>query len=49
MRTWLRHPPGGKPLAPKPKWISNSGVAIVREKVEEVRLDDPKESNRPGG
>ena len=31
VRTWLRHPPGGKPLAPKPRWISNSGISIVRD------------------
>jgi GT2 family glycosyltransferase len=49
VRTWLRHPPGGKPLAPKPKWISNSGVAIVREKTDEIRLEETtEESNRPG-
>lgn len=49
VRTWLRHPPGGKPLAPKPKWISNAGVSIVRDTVDEIRLtDSSEESNRPG-
>ena len=41
VRTWLRHPPGGKPLAPKPRWISNSGISIVRKAADqELRLDD---------
>jgi hypothetical protein len=49
VRTWLRHPPGGKPMAPKPKWVSNSGITVIREPKEEksqplpadeVRLDD---------
>ena len=49
VRTWLRHPPGGKPLAPKPKWISNAGVSIVRDTVDEIRLaEGSEESNRPG-
>ncbi|HYN37428.1 MAG TPA: DUF2304 family protein [Actinomycetota bacterium] len=49
VRTWLRHPPGGKPLAPKPKWISNSGVTIAREAVEEeVRLDEAGKRNVSG-
>jgi hypothetical protein len=48
VRTWLRHPPGGKPMAPKPRWVSNSGITVIREPQEEkgelpadeVRLDD---------
>jgi glycosyltransferase involved in cell wall biosynthesis len=50
VRTWLRHPPGGKPMAPKPRWVSNSGITVVRESrkgettqelpADEVRLDD---------
>jgi hypothetical protein len=49
VRTWLRHPPGGKPMAPKPKWVSNSGITVMREpkeertqplQADEVRLDD---------
>ena len=48
VRTWLRHPPGGKPLAPKPKWISNAGVSIVRDTVDEIRLTEgSEEPNRP--
>jgi hypothetical protein len=50
VRTWLRHPPGGKPMAPSPKWVSNSGVTVVRDagngekrpqlEADEVRLED---------
>ncbi len=50
VRTWLRHPPGGKPMAPRPRWVSNSGISVVRESrreepaeglpADEVRLDD---------
>ncbi|MDQ4144638.1 MAG: DUF2304 family protein [Actinomycetota bacterium] len=48
VRTWLRHPPGGKPLAPKPRWISNSGIGIVRGAAdEEIRLEDAP--GRSGG
>ena len=48
VRTWLRHPPGGKPLAPKPRWISNSGISIVKGAAEdEIRLEDAP--RRSGG
>jgi hypothetical protein len=49
VRTWLRHPPGGKPMAPKPRWVSNSGVTVVRERhrptdkavgADELSIDD---------
>jgi hypothetical protein len=49
VRTWLRHPPGGKPMAPKPRWVSNSGITVIREpkdetaqplQADEVRLED---------
>ena len=50
VRTWLRHPPGGKPMAPRPRWVSNSGLKVLRQTLEdeasktvradEVRLDD---------
>ena len=42
IRTWLRHPPGAKTLAPQPRWISNSGISIVRD--EEIRLDEQTDS-----
>jgi glycosyltransferase involved in cell wall biosynthesis len=48
VRTWLRHPPGGKPLAPKPRWISNSGISIVKSAAdEEIRLEEAP--RRSGG
>jgi glycosyltransferase involved in cell wall biosynthesis len=51
VRTWLRHPPGGKPLAPKPRWISNSGISIVRSSAEDdIRLEEaPRHSGGSTG
>ncbi|MDQ3985989.1 MAG: glycosyltransferase family 2 protein [Actinomycetota bacterium] len=42
-RTWLRHPPGGKPLAPRPRWISNSKIEIGKPERREIRLDEGKD------
>ena len=39
-RTWLRHPPGGRPPQPTPRWISNSGVSVDANKRDEIRLDE---------
>jgi GT2 family glycosyltransferase len=47
VRTWLRHPPGAKPLAPKPRWISNSGISIERNMADqELRLDGAPEESK---
>ena len=40
VRTWLRHPPGGRPPQPRPRWISNSGVTVDANKRDEIRLDE---------
>ena len=54
LHTWMRHPPGGRPLAPRPRWISNAAVRLEREKPREIRLEDERrvpldDETRPPG
>ena len=52
VRTWLRHPPGGKPLAPRPRWISKTGIAIeppADGSDREIRIDSVAERRRRTG
>ena len=40
LHTWMRHPPGSRPLDPRPHWLSGSGVRLERDAAKEIRLDD---------